>query len=125
MDAVFETLNVKVDEESDAAVGELEVAAELGLVEREDNFDYLVFDDDGFIDENVHFEGIVEGDAIINDGLALLPDDFETCFGELVAEACFIDAFDQPWAEVTVNNHRTTDDLSGEIVFKGCGFGEH
>ena len=116
MNAVFESFDVEVDEEAEAAVGELEVATELGFVEREDDFDDLVFDDDRVVDHDVHAEGIIKGDAVINDGLPLLAHDLETRFGEFVAEASFVDALNEARTKVAMHDHRTADDFRGEFV---------
>ena len=124
VDTLFEEFDVEVDQETKAAVGEFEVAPKLGFVERENDLDHFVFDDDGIIHDDVHAEGIVEGDAVINDRLSLLAHPFQTCFGDFVAETGFINAFDQPGSEVTMHGYRRADDFRGEFVLVRCGFEE-
>ena len=125
MDAVFEEFNVEIDQQAETAVGELQVAAELGFVKREDDLHDLVFDDDGVVDHDVHTERVVESDAVIHDRLPFLPDDVEASFGKLVAEAPLIHALDHSRPEVPMNDHRTADDPGRQLVLIRRGISEH
>ena len=124
MDAVFEAFDVEVDDEAEAAVGELEVAAKLCSVEGEDDFYDFIFNDDGFVDKDVYAERIIKSDAVINDGLPLLAHTSESRFREFMAEAGFVDAIDETGAEVAMHDHSTADEFSGELILVGGGFGE-
>ncbi len=119
LDAVGQRYGIEVDQQADAAWAETEIGQKLRLVQRQDAFNRLEFQDHLAVYADVGDVAAVQVDIVINYGEQYLA--LERCTGpvELMAKAFFIDRFEQAGAEAAVNAHRQADDPVREIAAMG------
>ena len=102
-DAVFEADRVEVHQQADAAAAKAEVGQDLGFVDFGEGFGGFDFEDDGFVDDEVGFEGGVEADIPVDEGDGGLAFEGDSGVGEFGGKAGFVDGFEQAGAELAVD----------------------
>lgn len=125
MDAVLELFDIEIDQEPQTPIGESQIASKLCAMEWRYGFYDLVFHYDRIFDKKIHFERIFKHDPIVSDWLPFLALDLDSGFYQFMPETGLINAFDLSRAEVTMNLHRTPDDLGGKLILKSGRFGQH
>jgi hypothetical protein len=108
-DPFFEPSFVEVDQETPGDSRELHVGQELGFVDRQDPLDRLDPDDHQAGDEDVDAKVAVQRSALVSDGEQRLPFEGNPTLLELVAEAPFIDRFEQSRPQDAVDLDRRSD----------------
>jgi hypothetical protein len=100
----------EVDEEADGRSGRLEVIEALGCVEVRMLPAGLEFDDHGAFHHQVRNE-ITHDDSVIADFNALLLNDREPSFSQLMGQGVLVDPLEKAWAQRVGHLIRTPDDL--------------
>ena len=101
--AQFEQGDIEVDQQSETQVGKFQVGQQLALMDRQQLFDCLEFENYPFFNEKIESQSSIDPDSTIDNrygGLSFVPD---ASFGQFHAEARFVDRFEQPRAEGLVN----------------------
>jgi hypothetical protein len=110
---MFEDIDVKVDNEAHAAMGEPEVGEELCGVDGHCVLYGFDFDDHGVANEEIEAITLVELEALVGHGDLHLSCEWNRTQTELVAKAMFVDRFEQTWTEATMDFDRSSDDRFG------------
>ncbi len=103
LDAVFEADGVEIHEQAEAATTEAEIGEDLGFVDFGEGVDGFDFENEGFVDDEIGFEGGIEADVAVDEGDGGLAFEGDSGVGEFAGEAGFIGGFEQAGAELAVD----------------------
>jgi hypothetical protein len=121
-DAVGERNGVEIDQQADAATGQAQIGQQLCFVDRQQVFDGLEFEQYLVIHDDVRDIAAIEyGFAIVNRDSCLALER-HLGLGQFIAQALFLNAFQQTAAKPAMDANCEADDAVGEFVFlRGLG----
>jgi len=102
--------HVEVQQQTELPSGQLQVAQQLGGVDRHKPLNRLDLDDYFVIHQQVQPEPRVELDAVVGNGTRHLPRNAESRFRQFMGEADFVNASQHPGPEGRVDLHRGVHD---------------
>ena len=115
-DSVFHQGCVEIRQQDQGRVTKPEICHQLCLVKWMNQVHRLDFRHQRFLDEDVELKIAVERAVLIDDRQSPLAGESEPGFSQLIAQAGFIDAFHQSWAEISMHFGRTTDHAPRELT---------
>jgi hypothetical protein len=114
VDTVDKSHFVEVDEETDGHIKKFHVAEKLCLVDWQDLSNCLGLDQQAVLDEEIEAEGFLFGEVLVGDLDGFLRGMLYAAQGKFLAQAPFVDRFDQPGAFVAMHLDGRANDGLGE-----------
>lgn len=124
-DAVFESSDVEVQQQSDLLAAQLQIRDQLRFMERDHFLDGFEFNDHTVFNKNVDPIADIQFHLVINHGQSHLTQRFKPSFAKLINKAGFISRLQQPRPEATMHLNPSRDDFGGERVVGFSSVGVH
>jgi len=112
-DAFFDARDFPVEQEPEWTSAELQIGEKLGLVDRLNRLDGLVFDDDAPLNAHVGAIACVDRHAIVFDWDGDFAFDLQPPLPELMNEAALIGGLEEPRPECGVDFNSRIDNMRG------------
>jgi len=124
---LFHEGNVKIQEQAKSYFGKFQISQNLGIVNREQSFDRLQFDNDAAANEQVETESGIYGNSVVhnrNSYLLFVP---YCSFLEFYTKTSFIHGLEESWLERGMNFYGRIYHLCGDSLglFWQCGSSTH
>jgi len=117
MDSVFDQHLIEINEQAERELFQAQVRYDLCSVNRKELVNRLQFQKQFFLYDGIGPEADFDEDALVtemNRNLTLMLDSPQIQF---VAQAGFISAFEQAWAEFPMNGKHRINNCSGEALY--------
>jgi len=102
-DALFQMLNIEVNQQPDSLSGKPQVRQQLRFMNRQNRRERLYLDDHGILDQDIDSVPKFDVESVILDGYHLLLDMRDPSHPKLVTQTRLIRSFKQPWTELRVH----------------------
>jgi hypothetical protein len=116
LNTVHQSRNVEVNQETDWAIGEREIAQKLRLVNWRHRGHRRHFNDDELLDDQVEAVRCVQFHSLIDDRYELLCHEAQFPRGQLVMQTGHVSGFQKPWAQHSVHFDCCRENWASDVI---------